>query len=73
MVQEIGSGAAAYINAATGAKAAANVAESRPEVAEARSEARGDIPDSKRAVEVQISLKAKEIAADPRQEKPIDL
>ena len=73
MVEEIGSGAAAYINAAAGAKAVANVAESRPEVAEARSEARGEIPPSRRAVEVQISSEAKEIAADPRQEKPMDL
>ena len=73
MVEEIGSGAAAYINAAAGAKAAEAVAESRPEVAAERMEARGEIPPSKRAVEVQISLEAKEIAADPRQEKPMDL
>ena len=73
MVDEIGSGAAAYINAAAGAKATTNVAETRPEVAEARSEARGEIPPSKRAVEVQISSEAKEIAADPRQEKPMDI
>tara|TARA_B100001093_G_scaffold348475_1_gene333088 strand:+ start:868 stop:1092 length:225 start_codon:yes stop_codon:yes gene_type:complete len=74
MVEQIGNGAAAYMSAAaTGTQAKADVAEARPEVAEARMEARGEIPPSKRAVEVQISAEAKEMAADPRQEKPLDV
>ena len=73
MVEEIGNGATAYINAAVGTKMMESVAESRPEVVEARSEARGEVTPNKQAVEIQISSKAKEMASDPRQEKPIDL
>jgi hypothetical protein len=74
MVEQIGSGAAAYVSAAAaGTQARADVAETRPEVDEARIEARGEIPPSKRAVEVQISAEAKEMAADPRQEKLLDV
>ena len=74
MVEQIGSGAAAYVSAAAaGTQARADVAETRPEVNEARIEARGEIPPSKRAVEVQISAEAKEMAADPRQEKLLDV
>jgi hypothetical protein len=74
MVEQIGSGAAAYVSAAAaGTQARADVAVTRPEVDEARIEARGEIPPSKRAVEVQISAEAKEMAADPRQEKPLDV
>jgi hypothetical protein len=74
MVEEVGSAAAAYVSAAAaGTQARVEVAEARPEVADARTEARGEIPPSKRAVEVQISSEAKEMAADPRQEKPLDL
>ena len=74
MVEQIGSGAAAYVSAAAaGTQArAAEISEARPEVADARTEARGEIPSSKRAVEVQISSEAKEMAADPRQEKPLE-
>ena len=74
MVEQIGSGAAAYVSAAAaGTQARADVAVTRPEVDEARIEARGEIPPSKRAVEVQISAEAKEMAADPRQEKLLDV
>ena len=74
MVEQIGSGAAAYVSAAAaGTQARADVAETRPEVNEARIEARGELPPSKRAVEVQISAEAKEMAADPRQEKLLDV
>ena len=74
MVEQVGSTAAAYVGAAAaGTQARVEVAEARPEVADARTEARGEIPPSKRAVEVQISSEAKEMAADPRQEKPLDL
>ena len=74
MVEQIGGGAAAYMSAATAsAQPRPDVSEARPEVAEARIEARGEIPPSKRAVEVQISSEAKEMAADPRQEKLLEV
>ena len=74
MVEQIGGGAAAYMSAAAASvQPRPDVSEARPEVAEARIEARGEIPPSERAVEVQISSEAKEMAADPRQEKILDV
>ena len=73
MVEEVGGGGvAAYMPAA-----AANVHAKpkgelpRPEIADTRTEERGETPPSKKAVEVQISAEAKQMAVDPRQEKPM--
>ena len=73
MVDEIGAGAAAYMNAAMSApEPRPEVKTARLEVKETKSEERGEIPPSKRAVQVQISQEAKDMAADPRQEKTLD-
>ncbi len=73
MVEEVGGGVANYMQAvvAPEVKAKPNVELARPEVAETKTEERGDTPPSKKAVEVQISAEAKQMAADPRQEKPM--
>ena len=40
------------------------------EIAETRTEERCESPPSKKAVEVQISVEAKQMAADPQQQNP---
>ena len=73
MVEEIGSGAAAYLNAAMSAAAPrAEVKTERLEIRDTKSEDKGETPPSKQAVQVQISQEAKEMAADPRQEKTLE-
>ena len=74
MIEEVGSGAVAvYMQAAAASKvkAEANIESARPEISETRTEERGEVHSSMKAVEVQLSSEAKQIAADPRQEKPM--
>ena len=56
--------------AAANARGMPKVELSWPEIAETRTEERCKTPPSKKAVEVQISVKAKQMAADPQQENP---
>ena len=66
MVEEVGGGVANYMQAVVAPKVQAkpNVELARPEVAETKTEERGDTPPSKKAVEVQISAEAKQMAED---------
>ena len=70
MVEAIGGGAAVYMQAASKVQASSESA-ARPEIADTKAQERGETPPSQRSVEVQISQEAREMAADPRQEKPI--
>ena len=71
MVEAIGGGAAVYMQAASKVQASSEVDAARPEIADTKAQERGETPPSQRSVEVQISQEAREMAADPRQEKPI--
>ena len=71
MVEAIGGGAAVYMQAASKVQASSEVDAARPEIADTKARERGETPPSQRSVEVQISQEAREMAADPRQEKPI--
>tara|TARA_Y200000002_G_scaffold342791_1_gene314900 strand:- start:52 stop:273 length:222 start_codon:yes stop_codon:yes gene_type:complete len=71
MVEAIGGGAAVYMQAASKVQASSEVDAARPEIADTKARERGETPPSQRSVEVQISQEARKMAADPRQEKPI--